>query len=131
MTHAIDMAAADQALNGANPADVFAADLRVLTLDFRKGTPTQHIVLASQLDAIIEASKRLHFEPGVNPANGNQNSRIWRLRVAELNAYGPYWWSTPDLGRNGDPDGALIFQAGVSKTVWIDESYDPEGGELD
>lgn len=120
----IDMEAAADRLGGAELTGVLAADLRVVSLDFVQGTPSTHILLAEQVGIFVEASKRLHFNPGVNPATGVETSRIWRIRSSTLMAHGPYWWSTPNLGDNGQPDGALIIRDGLGDTLWIDETHE-------
>lgn len=124
MGHQIDMKTARDTLGGAELTGVLAADLRVVTMDYRNGAPTSNIILAEHLDTFVEACKRLHFKPGVNPANGNETARIWRIRVSHLMAHGPYWWSTPNLGQNGQPGGALIISEGIFETVWVDETYE-------
>lgn len=121
-TYGINIKDACEKLGGALPDGVLATDLRIVTMDWVSGAPTEHIVLASQVALFIEACKRLHFNPGVNPANGNETSRIWRLRVSELRAHGPYWWACPSL--DGQGEGALTFGAGISKTVWIDPGHE-------
>jgi hypothetical protein len=120
----IDMEAAKYNLGGAPLVGVPATDLRYVRMDFRSGQPTTHIVLADELDVFIEACKRLHYSPGANPASGKETSRIWRLSVAHLMACGPYWWSTPNLGDNGQADGALIINEGIYRTIWRDETYE-------
>lgn len=120
----IDRVAARDKLGGSPLTGVLATDLRVVTMDFVGGSSTEHIVLADELDMLIEACKRLHFNPGVNPANGNETAKIWRLRVADLNAHGPYWWAQPGLGDATPPVGALTIHSGVSRTVWRDEDHE-------
>lgn len=122
--HGIDMTSAREKLGGASLASTAAADLRVVTLDYVEGGAVSHIVLQEHVATLVEASKRLHFAPGVNPATGEATARIWRIRVAELRAGGPYWWSTPNLGNNGQPDGALIINEGIFTTAWIDEDHE-------
>lgn len=124
MTHQIDREAAREKLGGAKLAGVLAADLRVVSLDFVKGAPVEHIVLADELDMFIEACVRLHFNPGINPGNGCETSRIWRLRVSELAAYGPYWWAMPSLGECPSRAGAMTIHGSVGRTVWRDEKYE-------
>lgn len=128
MTHDIDPIAARDRLGGARLYGVVATDIRVVSLDFRSGSTTEHMVLAEQLEVFLEACKSLHFKPGINPHNGNETSHIWRLRVAELKASGPYWWAQTRLGTDADPDaeGAFTISAGISETVWRDENYEVE-----
>lgn len=122
--HSINLADAREKLGGAALEGVAASDLRVVTLDFVGGGSSSHIALADQVDTLVDASKRLHFAPGVNPATGEETARIWRIRVSELRAGGPYWWSTPNLGDNGQPSGALIINEGIFSTAWIDEDHE-------
>lgn len=124
MTAKIDRAAALDKLGGAALTGVLATDLRVVTMDFCDSTPTEHMVLAEELDLFIEACKRLHFNPGVNPSTGVETARIWRLSVADLNAHGPYWWAQPGLGDAIPRVGALTVHKGISRTVWRDEEYE-------
>lgn len=124
MTDQIDRTAARDKLGGAPLTGVLASDLRVVSMDWVDGAPTEHIVLASELTMFVEACKRLHFSPGVNPANGNETARIWRLRVSDLMAHGPYWWAQPGLGDVIPRVGALTISAGISRTAWIDEEYE-------
>jgi len=120
-----DLVSADDAnrLGGASVDRVNAADLRIVSLDWKNGGTTEHIVIAAQLDVFIEACKRLHFNPGVNPHNGAETAHIWRLRVAEMRAYGPYWWARPQLGVTPS-DGAFTLHGGISRTVWRDENHE-------
>ena len=96
------------------------SDLRQVTLYFRKSTPSSYIVHKDEVAALVQASKRLHFEPGINPANGYKTAPIYQITVAELLFNGPYWWSTPSLKGNREPDGARIVQEGVEDTVFFD-----------
>lgn len=131
MTHDIDPLAARDRLGGAKLHGVSASDLRVVAMDFHSGSSTEHMVLAEQLDVFIDACKSLHFKPGINPHNGAETSRIWRLRVSELRASGPYWWAQTRLGTDADGEGAFTISAGISKTVWQDENYQPDEVEDD
>ncbi len=112
-------------LGGAALNRVNAADLRVVSIDWKDGNSTEHIVIAEQLDVFLEACKRLHFRPGINPHNGVETARMWRLRVAELRAYGPYWWAKPGLDETPS-DGAFTIRGGISRTVWRDETHEAD-----
>lgn len=121
-SHGINADDARDKIGGATLEGVNVADLRIVAMDWVDGAPTEHMVLESQLDLFIEACKRLHFNPGINPANGVECARIWRLRVSELRAHGPYWWACPSLDSGNE--GAFTISAGVSKTVWMDPDHD-------
>jgi len=112
-------------LDGASLDRVSAAALRVVSLDWIDGRSTEHMVIVDQLDVFVEACKRLHFSPGVNPYNGVETARIWRLRVAELRGYGPYWWAKSELDVKPSA-GAFTVRGGISQTVWRDENHDPD-----
>lgn len=101
-------------------------DVRKVTLEFVKGPSSSHLIPADEVDRFVEASKRLHWKPGINPHvrdRDNRASKIWRISVAKLELRGPFWWTVPDLQNNGDPAGARIIDAGVGKTVFVDEAY--------
>lgn len=100
--------------------------LRQVTLDYVGGSASKYLVLASEVDRFVEASKRLHWQPGINPHVTDRDARtskIWRITVAKLELRGPFWWTVPDLQNNGDPAGAHIIDAGIGKTVFVDKSY--------
>jgi len=99
------------------------ADVRKVTLCFVGGGFSSYLVLASELDRFVEASKRLHFQPGRNPHNGVEAARIWQITVGEFELRGPFWWTVPDLQNNGDPRGARVIDVGIDHPVWQDEAY--------
>jgi hypothetical protein len=68
-----------------------------------------YLVPKVDLKKFVIAQVKLHFEPGVNPHNGNSTKRISSIWFSELELHGPYWWSTPDLGVNYDPAGAKVI----------------------
>ena len=84
-------------------------DLRKVILYFCGGGCSEHIVKTTDLAKFIEASQRLHYEPGINPHNGKVTARLSCIEVSKLVSGGPYWWSTPSLKENGDPDGVEVF----------------------
>lgn len=84
-----------------------------------KAGSDEHIVLAEEAEIMQQACHKLHVDPGVNPHNGNATSPATSITIEPLGddidprllkAYGPYWWSTPDLQDNDDPRGAVVFQ---------------------
>ena len=103
--------------------DILLSDVRQVTLYFVTGPAATHMVLASELDRFIEASKQLHFRPGKNPHNGASAAAIYQIGVAPLKLEGPYWWATPGLGENGDLSGARVIDGYSERTVWRDEVY--------
>jgi hypothetical protein len=84
------------------------SDLRKVTLYFDNGSNASHIVIAGHLDEFIEATKRLHVSPGINPHNNQKTSEVIYITVDSLEMTGPFWWTTPTLNSNGDPAGAMV-----------------------
>lgn len=119
----------EDARNAKWAAPLLAADLRVVSFDWVSGGPlTEHIVHVSELPAFLEASKRLHHTPGVNPHvtdRGNRASKLWRIRVAPMQAHGPYWWAQRKLGVVPSA-GARIFRGGLFETAFVDHARIPE-----
>lgn len=84
--------------------------LRKVILKFEGGKTSEHLVLEGDVDKFVDASIRLHHDPGVNPHNAKKAARVETICVSRLRASGPFWWSTPDLKKNSDPSGAVIFR---------------------
>ncbi len=43
---------------------------------------------------------------------------------------GPYWHTTPGLAANGDPSGAMLFEAGDVLETWTDPALRDTIGEV-
>lgn len=122
-------------LYGSDLGSMLARDLRVVFLEWADGrsAPTQHIVHASELDVFVEACRKLHHTPGVNPHVKDRDprcSKIWRVSVAELRAFGPYWWAQTDLGVSESP-GAKTIRDTVRKYVFTDPDLSPYRDEIE
>jgi hypothetical protein len=89
-------------------------DLRQVTLEFVDDSSRDYMVHKSQVDRFVEASKKLHYE------DGNGAPKIKRIFVGEPDPDGgPYWWSTPNLKKNGDYEhGAVIYDFKAGVVVW-------------
>jgi hypothetical protein len=98
------------------------ADFRQVRMDFCYGASNEYIMHKNHVSRFVEASVKLHHSPGINPANKNPTSRIWRITSAPLHG-NSYWWSTPSLNGNDDPAGAVILKGGPSETLFIDRVY--------
>lgn len=83
--------------------------LRKVILKHESGRAREHLVIESDVDKLVDASIRLHHDPGVNPHNGKKAAKLETICVSRLRASGPFWWSTPGLKKNSDPNGAVIF----------------------
>jgi hypothetical protein len=98
------------------------SEIRQVTLNYVGGSPASYLIHKSEVDAFVEASKRLHFYPGKNPHNGEEAAKVWQITVAKMEMRGPYWWTVPDLQNNGDPAGAHIIDGAVGRPVFTDEA---------
>lgn len=90
-----------------------SAEISAITkicLDFVSGHSSEYFVPEQEAAKFIEASKRLHYAPGINPHNNQPTSKIWRIRKIEMAITGPHWWATPELNRNEDPAGARTIE---------------------
>jgi hypothetical protein len=93
-------------------------------MEFRRGNGSGHeyIMHKDHVAKFVEASVKLHHTPGINPANKEKTAPIWRITSAPLHA-SSYWWTTPSLHGNDDPDGAFIVQSGPAETLFLDRQY--------
>src|ERR1700727_2221724 len=105
------------------PAKASLTDVRQVKLHFVGGKCDSYLILASEVDRFVEASKRLHFNPGRNPHNNVETAKIWQITVAQMEVRGPFWWTVPDLQNNGDARGASIIDGGIDRAVWQDKAY--------
>lgn len=74
-------------------------------------SPTEHIVAEGDVDKLVTASLELH-------ENG-RGTPVQYITTQPLRPRGPYWWSVPGHGRNGDPAGAVIWGWGYEQRVWV------------
>lgn len=84
-----------------------------------------YIVPKEDVDRFVTAQKQLHFEPGKNPHNGNTTAVIYEIKVAPIQAKGPFWWTVPGLQKNNDYDnGATIMATDYNqKMIWRHPEY--------
>lgn len=72
--------------------------------------PTIHMMHENDVKLFIEATLNLHYEPGINPYNGEKTSTVWEIRSEPVRLRGKFWWTQPDLGKGGkDARGATLF----------------------
>lgn len=98
------------------------SEFRLVRMSFCHGSGHEYIMHKDHVARFVEASVKLHHTPGINPANKEPTSRIWRIDSAPLHA-SSYWWTTPSLDGNDSPDGAAIVKGGPSETLFIDWAY--------
>lgn len=94
------------------------ADLRLIILTYEDGLEEDRFVHKNSVDKFVEASMELHYQPGINPHNGGRAGKITRISVAKPDISGPYWWSTPGLQQNYDPEGVPIIDWYDSDVIW-------------
>lgn len=104
-------------------ADPRLSEIRKVELSFRDSSPSSYLIHVSEVATFVEATKRLHFNPGKNPHNGNETSKVYKITVGKLNFEGPYWWCGPDLGTKPGATGARIIDNYAGEIVFIDEKY--------
>jgi hypothetical protein len=98
------------------------SDLRLVTLIFQDMRDVKtHIVPASDVAKLTEATVRLHHTPGVNPGTGNPTRKICMITAEPMDLYGPYWWTTPSLEQNYDGAGARIIQGTCRREILFED----------
>lgn len=76
-----------------------------------------YIIHKDHVDRFIQATRELHDNPGINPHTNSPTTPVHQIEVAPFLATGPYWWSTPGLQKNDDPNGAVIIGGEFKKVV--------------
>lgn len=106
-------------------SDLKVGDIVNVHLRFEKGPLQKHIVPKSDLETFIEAHKRLHHDPGVNPTSREKTAALQEVIVAPFRLDGPYWWTNPDLKSKDANKGAqmLEFDYLNSESVWRSPAY--------
>lgn len=98
------------------------ADYRMVRVQFCKGPDQDYVMHKDHVARFVEATVKLHFDPGINPATGARCARIWRVSSAPING-STYWWCVPNLGKNNDPEGAVIAHPGRADELFIDREF--------
>lgn len=125
-----------------NPIDFPVSQLCKVTLVFEGGHSPEYMMQADQVDTFIEASKELHFFPGINPHNGAKTSELREIYVAKMRPFTAtrtdflshpkaYWHTTPGLGvkmSNAEIQnkGAQIVSFATRDRVWCHSSVAEE-----
>lgn len=104
------------------PAQGDISDFRFVRMEFCASPAAEYIMHKDHVPRFVEASVKLHHNPGVNPGNGQKTAPIWRITSAPLHV-GTYWWTTPNLQGNDDPEGAAIVKGGKPETLFVDHEY--------
>lgn len=78
----------------------------------------QHIMKRRDVDTFVAATLALYHDPGINPHTGRKCSPVEKITLCVLKKSGRYWWTTPDLQNNNDPNGAEIWDWYPEKILW-------------
>ena len=79
----------------------------------------RHMMHEDQVETFVKATVALHHSPGINPHNGVEAASLWEIRFSQVETDAEsYWWSTPDLQRNGDPMGAQLNAEILDQRLW-------------
>lgn len=74
------------------------AELRRVRLYFKgSDNPTEDYMHKDQVAIYLEAKLQLHYQPGINPYNGNQTCVLWKVESEKLSDSTIYWHTTPGL----------------------------------
>ena len=84
------------------------------------GGRDRYIVTEEHSQRFLQALLCLHFEPGVNPHTKTRAKRLKMVTYRDLKPRGPFWWTTPDLQNDDDPNGALIWDWEVESHILFD-----------
>jgi hypothetical protein len=109
--------------------DLRLSDIRKVEVWFVGSSPTSYLVHVDEVAKFVEATKCLHFDPGVNPHQTDKRvakcAKIWKIEVQKLAFKGPYWWTMPRLGVGDDCDGARILDGEIvgAEEGFIDRAY--------
>ncbi len=76
-----------------------------------------HLLCFEEIGKFIEASKQLHYYPGINPYNNQKTPKLKEILVSRLCTTGPFWWTAPGLGNDvpkeqsyAPPGGAILLE---------------------
>jgi hypothetical protein len=114
-------------MNAPNQPDFKLSELCSVTVEYGRDTGyvvEKYIIPKQDLDAFVEATVRLHHDPGINPHNKHITGPIRRISTDSFSVVGPFWWTTPDLQSTGK-SGARIIRPHTEcgEQVWIDPVY--------
>jgi len=91
--------------------------LQQITLYWEGGDTTTYIVAGNDVQRFVKASLELYYKPGKNPHSGLEAGKVVKITAQSLSPTGPYWWSTPGLKDNNDPNGAVIWEWGFTEEI--------------
>jgi len=77
----------------------------------QNNTDRVYFVSKKDVDNMITATFRLHYEPGINPHNNKKADKIKMLKI-ELPTKHSYWWTSADLTDQNPEQKAEIFEFG-------------------
>src|SRR6185312_232410 len=110
--------------------DLLLSQVRIIQLHFSDPihSPSTHVTSVADMPRLLQAIIDLHIRP-INP---KQNAaRVWKVTAHSLCIKGPYWWTTPGLTKNDDPNGARVIVEGVEEILFEDKpnNYEDLGAD--
>lgn len=113
--------------NGSGP--LLLTDVRRVEWDVDLEVPagvqrrtSSELVPAGEVDLLVAALVRLHFDPGVNPHNGRPAAKLFQVRVATPSLNGGFWWTGPSLKDDGAPRARCV--AWSTSVAWDRGEHD-------
>src|SRR4051812_26779763 len=94
------------------------SEVRKVTLYYVDGTRDEFIIPTSQINKFVIASVKLYATSGLNPYCHIMTSKLCKIISTTLRLRGPFWWSTPDLEDDDNPDGAKVFVSDHPHILW-------------
>lgn len=98
------------------------SDFREVRVSYENSQDNDYIVHKDEVEMLVEAIKRLHVDPGINPHNGRQTAKAVKIASAQLTHDDPVWWTCPSL--NKGTAGARLVRGAFEETVhYLDHKF--------
>ncbi|MFH1315273.1 MAG: hypothetical protein ABIH67_02635 [Candidatus Uhrbacteria bacterium] len=76
----------------------------------------EYLMIDSDLDTFVAATKKLHNDPWVNPFDGREATKVAAIYVS-YPRIDQFWWSAPSLQAD-DPAAAFLITWGKTECFW-------------
>lgn len=115
-----------------DPAEMIPmADMRMVMLRFDDESTRNELVHVMHVDRFVEATMKLHVEPGVNPHNGKKTKPVVAMTISSPDFDGPYWHTQPSLEADASfYDGAMTIRWSIDKIWEMDNGWSYPGDIL-
>lgn len=95
------------------------SDVRIVRLLWSDDSPaTDYFTTVLDMDKMVEATTKLHFNPGFNPHNNCPTSKIDGIDILMFKEHASFWWTNPDL-KNENEDGAKLLEFHLIKHIQL------------